>query len=552
MEKKEFYQEKRFRDFREMIDHSAVSFGKKPAFELKQADGSFLFISYEELRKRFYTLCNVFLNAGLAGKPIAVSGSNCFSWVLSYLCASTVGIAVPIDKELHIDDCMDFLKLADCAAVCADSKHLEAFRASEGFSLLCYDFDEILTLSAEGDSAPQGVWQRVIAPDEMQVLLFTSGTTGSSKGVCLSQYNILSDIYSTVQAVKITENDKTLSILPLHHTYECTLNCLLLLSKGACICYCSSLTRIQKDISLYSPTILVVVPALLSLLSRRLRKAVAAELPEKHKALFEENSFGDGMKKLPLLLRGLVRAKVRKTLGGKIHTVFVGAAALDTELVKDFEALGIRTLQGYGLTECAPLLAGNNDFYLNPESTGVAMPDIEVKIDAPNEEGVGEIIARGDNIMLGYYNDPAATAAVLKDGWFHTGDLGRMDEDGALYITGRLKNVIVTSNGKNIYPEELENRLSAYEEISEVLVLPDSSTGEESIKAKIFPNLEYITERIGHLPSKEDIAAEVQKAIGEVNKRIPQYKHIKVVEILSAALEKTTTQKIKRFGKNTK
>ena len=552
MEKKNYYEEKRFRDFRELIDNSAASFGKKSAFELKNADGTFRFLSYEELRNRFYRLCNIFLAAGLSGKPIAVSGNNCFSWVLSYLAAATVGIAVPIDKELHADDFRGFLELAECAAVCADGKRLKALQEQEDFSLPCYDFDELLSLTAEGDASPQGAWARNIAPDEMQVLLFTSGTTGSSKGVCLSQYNILSDIYSTVQAVKITEDDKTLSILPLHHTYECTLNCLLLLSKGSCICYCGGLTRIQKDMVLYSPTVLVVVPALLAMLSRRLKKMVAAELPDKYKNLFEENSFGVGMEKLPLILRKLVRGKVRKAMGGKLRLFIVGAAALDTELVKDFEALGIRTLQGYGLTECAPLVAGNSDFYLNPDSTGIAMPDIEVQIFEPNDEGVGEIITRGDNVMLGYYRDEEATNAVLADGWFHTGDLGRMDEDGGLYITGRLKNVIVTSNGKNIYPEELESRLSAHEEIAEVLVLPDNSSGEESIKAKILPNLEYLSERLGHLPSKEDISEAIQNAIAEVNKLIPQYKHINVVEILSSALEKTTTQKIKRFGQNTK
>ena len=552
MEKRNYYNEHCFKDFRELIDHSALSFAKKPAFELKNADGSFSFISYEELRSRFYRLCNRFIQAGLSGKPIAVSGNNCFSWVLSYMAAATVGVAVPIDKELHADDFRAFLEVAECAAVCADRKRLSGLREQEDLSLPCFDFDEVFALTAEGDASPQAAWQRKIEPDEMQVLLFTSGTTGSSKGVCLSQYNILSDIYSTVQAVKITEDDKTLSILPLHHTYECTLNCLLLLSKGSCICYCGGLTRIQKDMQLYSPTVLVVVPALLAMLSRRLKKVVAAELPDKYKTLFDENSFGVGMEKLPLILRKLVRGKVRKALGGKLRLFIVGAAALDTELVKDFEALGIRTLQGYGLTECAPLLAGNSDFYLNPESTGIAMPDIEIRIDSPNEEGVGEIIAKGDNIMLGYYRDDEATAAVLVDGWFHTGDLGRMDADGALYITGRLKNVIVTSNGKNIYPEELESRLSAHEEIAEVLVLPDNTTGEESIKAKILPNLEYITERLGRLPTKEDIAEAIQNAIAEVNKLIPQYKHIKVVEILSNALEKTTTQKIKRFGANTK
>ena len=392
-----------------------------------------------------------------------------------------------------------------------------------------------------------------IEKDETRIIIFTSGTTGNSKGVCLSQHNICSNIYSTVQMVKVNDFDSTLSILPLHHTYECTLNNVLFLTRGACITYCDGLTKVAKNIAEYQPSILVVVPALLKVLNKRIKSGIIKDCPSLYRKHFENLSLAEALQKCPFFIRKIICKKVKKTLGGKIRLFIVGAADLDTSLVEDFGALGIRTLQGYGLTECAPLLAGNNDFHLNKASTGPAIPDVELKIDNPNDEGVGEILARGDNIMLGYYNDPEATEAVFRDGWFCTGDLGCIDNEGDLYIKGRIKNVIVTENGKNIYPEELETRLSEYPEIGEALVFASEENGETFVKARIFPNLEYLKEKFGDKkPSDEEIKKAVQNAIKNVNSKIPNYKHIKIVEVLSSALEKTTTQKIKRFGKNVK
>jgi long-chain acyl-CoA synthetase len=257
------------------------------------------------------------------------------------------------------------------------------------------------------------------------------------------------------------------------------------------------------------------------------------------------------MAALPIIVRAFIRRKVLSTLGGKMRLFIVGAADLDPMIVKDFGALGIRTLQGYGLTECAPLLAGNTDFYFNAASTGIAIPGVEIKIDGANEDGVGEICARGENVMLGYFNDEQATRAVLNDdGWFRTGDLGRMDPDGALYITGRRKNVIVTENGKNIYPEELETRLYAFAAISDVIVMAESLDGQTRVKARIFPNIDYIKEKLGHAPSADETDREIRETVKRMNSLIPAYKHIKVVEVLEAALEKTTTRKIKRYGNN--
>ncbi len=308
--------------------------------------------------------------------------------------------------------------------------------------------------------------------------------------------------------------------------------------------------NISQNIKEYRPTVLVVVPALLKVVSKRISKTLAAKSPAKYKENFENLSLGAALSKLPYIVRKIIGRKVKQSLGGKIRLFIVGAAKLDTSLIADFSSLGIRTLQGYGLTECSPLLAGNSDFYFDPDSTGIAIPGVQLKIDNPDSEGVGEILAKGDNVMLGYYNDIESTNKVFKDGWFCTGDLGRMGKDGGLYIKGRIKNVIVTSNGKNIYTEELEIRLSKYPEIGEVLVVAAKENGETCVKAKIFPNWDFLKEKLGFKPSQEEAYSSVEHAVKEVNSKIPGYKRIKIVEVLKKALEKTTTQKIKRFGSN--
>lgn len=543
--------EKRYYNFREIINDSAARFPKTTAFEIKIKEGEYNNITYADLKELYYGLCTKFIKLGYLGKRIAVIGANSFEWALSYLCAATVGVVVPIDKELQGEDVSDFFDSADCVAVCTDDAKIETLKGTVVRDIDYISFKDIKSLAKESSNAAL-VDDIEIGKDEMRILIFTSGTTGSSKGVCLSQNNICANIYSTVSMVSVREGDKTLSILPLHHTYECTLDFVLFLTRGATICYCDGLTRVQKNLIEYKPTILVAVPALLKVLNKRIKKAIAADCPAKYRPYFENESLAVALSKTPFIIRKIICSKVKKSLGGKLRLFIVGAAELDTQLVEDFGALGIRTLQGYGLTECSPLLAGNNDFHLNVESTGVAIPGVEIKIDKPNDEGIGEILAKGENIMLGYYNDPEATEAVFRDGWFCTGDLGYMDENGDLFIKGRIKNVIVTENGKNIYPEELETRLSEFPEIGEVLVFGAKENGESFVKAKILPNLEYLKEKLGRQPSNDDAESAVRKVVKAVNKKIPGYKNIKIVEVISSALEKTTTQKIKRFGKNIK
>ena len=372
-----YHEEHKYSDFREIICTSAERFANRTVFEVKEDDGSKTNITYAQLKELYYGLCIKFFQMGYLGKRIAVTGKNCYEWGLAYLCAATVGVVVPIDKELQSEDVNDFLEAADCCAVISDNGRLEALKGVVTREIDYIDFKDLKKLSLGASAEEYKLVDRIeIGKDEMRILIFTSGTTGNSKGVCLSQNNICSNIYQTCRMFRVYEDDKTLSILPLHHTYECTLDFVLFLTRGASIAYCDGLTKVAKNMAEYSPSILVVEPALLKVLSKRIAKSVAQSLPGKYGKAFEEESIASAMKKLPWILRKVVCKKVKKTLGGKLRVFIVGAAELDTSLVDDFAAFGIKTLQGYGLTESSPLLAGNSDFYINPASPGKAIPGV--------------------------------------------------------------------------------------------------------------------------------------------------------------------------------
>lgn len=546
---------KEIKDFRELVYNSAEKYGSRPAFRLRDRD-----ISYNSLKLDYQALCTSFINRGYAGKRIAVSGVNSYRWILTYLAAATIGVAVPIDKELSCEDMDAFINAAKCHAVIADEKIVQ--NVQKNASIDKYSMDEssqLPTLAAlleEGCTLYARETKEIdtlpIDPEEMHILIFTSGTTGSEKGVCLSQKNICANIYQTSQMVKIDASRHTLSVLPIHHTYESTLGHLLILSGGGCISYCDGLRHVGKNIAEYHPSVIIAVPLLLEFMLRTIDKSIRKGLPDKY-TRDAKKPLAQLLRSIPGPLRLIVKRKVKKSLGGKLKLLIVGAAAIKPEIIEAFSLLGITTYQGYGLTECAPLLAGNNDFYMNMEAVGLPIHGVEIKIENPNDEGVGEIIARGDNIMLGYYNDPEMTAEIMRDGWFHTGDLGKLDEDGFLYITGRCKNVIVTNNGKNIYPEELESRLLDESIVEEAVVvgIPSIKGDDISVKAKIYPNMEMIDELYQRtVYSSEAIAQTIRDVVEKINDKMPNYKRITTVEIMKEPFEKTTTKKIKRFGAN--
>ena len=549
------------KDFRQLVYGSAEKYGKLPAFKLRDK-----VITYNEFMEDYRSLCTALLEMGFEDSRIAVIGANSYGWIVSYLAAATIGVAVPLDKELEVEDIENFLEAADCKVIFGDSaslkklakgngraKDIEAYSLSEACPLYKKTvFDLIWDGGLEYVSGTTEIDTMEIDPEEMHVLLFTSGTTGNAKGVCLSQKNICANIMSIASMVKVDPSRHALSVLPIHHTYESTIGHLLLLSAGGCISYCDGLRYVGKNMKEYSPSVIIAVPLLLEFMLRTIDKSIRAGLPEKY-TQDAETPLVDLLASLPAILRMIVLRKVRKSLGGKLKLLIVGAAAIKPEIIAAFDALSITTYQGYGLTETAPLLAGNNDFYRNIEAVGLPIHGVEISILDPNDEGVGEIMARGDNIMLGYYNDPEATAAVMQDGFFRTGDLGRFDEEGFLYITGRCKNVIVTKNGKNIYPEELEDRLLENELVEEAIVIGAQSKNKDDVtaKAKIYPSMDALKEQNGgEEPDAERIAAMIKDVVEVINDKMPAYKRITIIEVVREPFEKTSTKKIKRFGTN--
>ena len=563
--KKKYHKAIEITDLKDLLYKSASRFTRRTAFKLKDKIGNIYKVTYEKFKADVMALGTALINLGLKDSNIAVIGKNSYNWAVSYLASTIVGVVVPIDKELKSEEIVNFLNVSSAKAVLADDKYIQNLVKSkssiENKNILFINFNSEkdtnsymsyqLALDAGYDQLEEGNkdFDNIkIDPNAMKILIFTSGTTGSAKGVCLSHKNVASNIMSTFGIVKVHRDDQVLSILPLHHTYECTLGFLLVLYSGGCISYCEGLRHITDNILEFKPTVILCVPLLLEKMYKKIESTVRKSLPEKYK-----NIEGDVIAKLPFIIKKIVISKVKNSLGGRLRAFIVGAAPLSPDVINSFKNLHIKSIQGYGLTECSPLVAGNNDFYIKPDAVGLPIPNVSYKIDKPDETGVGEILVKGPNVMLGYYKNEEETKKTIVDGWFHTGDLGKVDDDGWLYITGRLKTVIVTQNGKNIYPEEIEHYLNENPLISESLVtgVPDEKTDEVYVNAQIFPNLDAIKEYLkGAIPQKEEIKAIIKDIIASVNKKLPNYKHIKSFIVKDEEFEKTTTQKIKRFGKN--
>ena len=547
-------------DLKKMLEKTVSKNSTKTAFKVKDNNGKIINKTYIDFKNDVQSLSTKLIQMGMLNQRIAVMGKNSYSWAISYLAATIIGIVVPIDKEASNENIKEFLNVSNAKAIIADDKYLNEifeFKSELKNEIILIDmqntskYTNLSNLIVDGkkmlDEGNKDYENIKINPDEMKILLFTSGTTGNSKAVMLSHKNICSNIISIASIVKVDNSTRVLSILPLHHTYECTIGYLLVIYGGGTICYCEGLRYITKNIQEYQPTFILCVPLLLENVYKKVIKTLKSSLPEKYTK--DESKI---IENLPFYLKGIVKKKVKKSLGGKIKTFIVGAAAIKPDLVEAFFNLGIKVLQGYGLTECSPLVAGNNDFYYKAASCGMPIPNVEYKIDRPNDEGIGEIIVKGPNVMLGYYENEEATKKVLKDGWFHTGDLGYTDDEEFLYISGRSKNMILTKNGENIYPEEIENILNDDDLIEESLVIGTSNGKDDvQVKAKIFPNIEAIKEYLGNkFPTKEEISKILSEAVKKANEKLPNFKHIKSFKIMDEDFERTTTNKVKRFGKN--
>lgn len=548
------------KDLKDMLIKTTKKNSTKVAFRIKNKEGKIVNKTYLEFKNDVQALATKLMEMGLKNKRVAVIGKNSYEWSVSYLASTIIGVVIPIDKESSNENIKEFLNTSKAEAVIADTKYLErieTFKKDLEKNLILIDMQDTLQYKNLGFLISDGKklvlngnkdFENIeINPNEMKILLFTSGTTGNSKGVMLSHKNICSNIISIASIVKVDKTTSVLSILPLHHTYECTLGFLLVLYGGGKIAHIDGLKYISKNIQEYNPTFILCVPLLLENVYKKIMNTLKTSLPRKY--IQDEENIIDH---LPFYLKFFVKRKIKKSLGGKIKTFIVGAAAIKPEIVENFFKLGIKVLQGYGLTECSPLVAGNNDFYYKADSCGMPIPNVEYKIDNPNEEGVGEIIVKGSNVMLGYYENEEETNKILKNGWFYTGDLGYVDDEEFLYIAGRSKNMILTKNGENIYPEEIENILNANDLIEESIVIGISNGKDDvQVKAKIFPNIEAINKYLGNkIQTKDEIINVIDYVVKKANKKLPNFKHIKSFEIMDNDFERTTTNKVKRFGKN--
>ena len=543
-------------DLRDMVRQSVKIYGDSPAFlEKKERGGEYQPISFNKFGSDIDALGTALVNQGYKGRRIGVIGENSYRWVVSYLAVTNgVGVVVPFDKELPVQELAGLIMRSEVAAVVTSKKCEEKVKEAVGIAqrqvrIISMD-SELDTMIVDGnhllDTGHREYLDAEIDPDAMSILLFTSGTTGLAKGVMLTHRNIAKNTQNMSKYVGIAPGSVGLSVLPMHHTFELTCHVMTSIYQGLTVAICEGLKYITKNMEEAQVHHMLGVPLIFEQMHKKIMKQAnqsgKADKLRKGIALSHKMHLYNH----PEITKKMF-ADVHKAFGGNMSLFIAGGAAIDPKIIEDFEAMGITMFQGYGMTENAPIIAVNRDRCGRADAAGFVMPETEVRIINKDEKGMGEIICRGPSVMLGYYDNPEETAAVLKNGWLYTGDYGRLDRDGYLYIMGRKKNVIVTKNGKNIFPEEVEYYLLKSDFIEEVLVLgeDDEKTGDTVIKAIIYPNFKLL-EDMGHM-SDEEMEKFFKGVVDKANEEMPSYKMVKRIAIRKTEFEKTTTRKIKRF-----
>ena len=530
-------------------------------------------ISFTRVLEEMNALGTALIAKGLKGKRIAVCGENCYYWCLSYLAAVCgVGVVVPLDKELPDGDLKGLATAAEVACVFTTKKHQAMFEemlknheGSMEYVVGMYtkpeEAGDVLSLEAlieEGRkliaAGETSYINAQIDEEAMGILLYTSGTTGLSKGVMLSHKNICADLMSAPNLLEVLPTDRFFNVLPLHHTYACTCDFLVPMYKGACMAFCEGLKYIQKNLKEVKPTLFLGVPAIFEALYKTINKNIKKQ--GKDKTVAKVLKINRVTKKIGLDLVPKFMGQILDVFGGQLRTIIAGGAAMDPIITDFFCDLGFRAVQGYGLTECSPIAALNPDKreLANPAAAGRVLPMFDAKIVDAGEDGNGEICIKGDHVMLGYYQMPEQTAEVLVDGWYHTGDLGYMDENRFIFITGRKKNVIITSNGKNVYPEELEYKLSLSKFVSESMVWADEDEqGHDTrIVATIIPEKEEVEAVLGADAPADKVLELLQGEVDKLNDQEPIFKQIRKVVLRTEPFVKNTSAKIKRFEADNK
>lgn len=570
--KQKGYETSDYKTIKEVFDISREKY-KDNVFILEKftPKGEFTKITYKEFTDDVIALGTVLTNKyNLKDERVVIIGENTYNWYVSYmamLCG--VGIAVPVDKELPANEIENVIQRSRATAVIYSTKKKDIIKKVEDklpqvkyFIQMNSDdkllgrevgFNTIIEQGKEMVKNGDDSFSKIeIDPEEFKVLIFTSGTTSNSKGVMICNRNLAQNINAVNPYVKLHETDRLFSILPLHHTYESTIGFLLPFAKGSSIAVCQGLKYIVPNLKETKPTALLAVPLLIENLYKKINQTI--EKSGKTAMVNSMMQITNALKNVGVDIKKKVFKEIYENLGGNLRFVVSAAAPIDPKVGKWMQDLGIIFLQGYGLTETAPIAALTPQYDSRVGSAGKAVVCAELKIDNPNEKGEGEVLIKSETLMIGYYEDKEATDEVIEideqgNRWFHSGDVGYLDKDGFLYITGRIKNVIVTQNGKNIYPEEIELMLGEIPEIKECMVYGKEVEGEKEliITAKVIPNLEEIQkEHDGELT--DDIIHDIiWEKIKEVNHKLTSYKAIKKLEIKKDEFAKTTTMKIKRY-----
>ena len=555
------------KDFKELLNRAALKYGDKIAFEYKKEgtmkNPKYVKHTFNEYQEDAKNLGTSLLEMGLAEKRIALIGPNRYEWVTSYI-ATLAGnmVIVPLDKSLPNGEIKSLIARSKADAVIFDKKYLEVFeeiKQENNTNLnhyICMDKVENEEVLYYGDLIKDGKLARnggntsfdevKIDNQKMSIMLFTSGTTSMSKAVMLSQYNICSNINAMPHFVMMYPEDVLLSFLPLHHTFESSITFIYgCLYCGATVAFCDGLKYIVNNLKEYGVTVFVGVPLMLEMMYKKITKEI--EKQGKSKLINFIRPITNFLAKVHIDVRRKVYKQILDSLGGKLRLVLYGGAPMEKSTIKGLASFGISMVQGYGLTETSPVITAETDFYKRPGSCGLVMCNDEMKIENKDEEGIGEVVVKGPNIMLGYYENEEETKKVLKDGWFYTGDLGYFDKDGFLYLTGRKKDVIVLKNGKNVFPQEIEFLICKLPYVEEAMVFGKPTKDNDFIvTAKIVYQEDTMKELY---PDKtvEDYKNIVWQDIKEkINPTMPDFRHVKEIIITNEPMIKTTTQKIKR------
>jgi len=548
----------------DMVRGSAARHGGKLALE-DLNETPIPRLTYGELLEHVVAFGRALRGIGLEERDhIAVIGENRVQWTIAYLAAVTFNfVVVPIDKSLKENEVLTILHASDAKGVVFSESHRDTILtlAHAVKDLKVFIDMDLATKDGRVHSMTELIAaERVeegkdsfpaVNPEEVAVIVFTSGSMGRAKGVMLSQRNITSNLMAMLSMIELLPEDRFLSVLPIHHTYECTCGQLCPLTVGASIHYARSLKTVLEDLQRVRATILLGVP----LLYDKMYKRIVAAIQDKRIASLLIKPMSGVASLAEALGAGGVRKKlfhaIHEKFGGALRILIVGAASPSPEVGRGMRSLGFTFIQGYGLTETSPILALHRLRKFKDDAAGLPLPGLEIRIVDPDEEGRGEIVVRGPSVMMGYYKNEEATHQVLKDGWFATGDYGYFDSDGFLHISGRKKNVIVASNGKNVFPEELEDQVNAIPFVLESAVYgARSANGNEEICVMVVPNAETFLEHAEKTRSqltREWIEDVVNQEVRALNRRLPLYKQIRRVRIKDSEFEKTTSMKIKRY-----